>query len=78
MPRRRSASSQGLKPHYKVRVVLPGAMLHLAAWDEPHRGEDFEGRAAWVASWIKDPRYGDAIGWIDWSKLRAITWRWSE
>lgn len=68
-----SAAERGLKPHYKVRVVLPGAILHLASWDEPHHlGED------WHADWISDPAYGDTIGDIDWSKVIAITWRWTE
>ena len=30
-----SAVERGLKPHYKVRIVLPGAILHLASKDEP-------------------------------------------
>ena len=31
----------------------------------------------WCAEWIRHPDYGDTVGWIDWTKLVAITWRWS-
>jgi hypothetical protein len=70
------ASELGLKPHYKVRVVLPGAILYLASWDKPKRNEYAE--YLWEAQWIDDPAYGDTIGYIDWLKVRAVTWRWTE
>lgn len=74
------ASEHGLEPHYKVRVVIDGALLHLASRDEPHEDHDpYDGGAAfWAADWIADPRYGDTIGFINWSQVAAITWRWSE
>ena len=83
MGRAIKASESGLKPHYKVRVVIPGAILHIASWDEPHQEPvdphmRFTGPKKWVADWIKDGEYGDTIGFIDWSEVRAITWRWSE
>jgi hypothetical protein len=73
-----SASEQGLKPHYKVRVVLPGAILHLASWKPPRRDRDFDYRWQAGTDWIDDPLYGDTIGFIDWPSVVAITWRWSE
>lgn len=66
------ASELGLEPHYKVRVVLPGALLHLASKVEPEKGPD-----GWHADWIDDHRYGDTAGFIDWHAVVAVTWRWS-
>jgi hypothetical protein len=82
MTARITASKAGLKPHYKVRVVVPGVILHLASWDEPHREYS---RAViptpvdsvWHADWIDDPDYGDTIGFIDWDSVAAITWRYA-
>jgi hypothetical protein len=79
MPKAVSASELGLEPHYKVRVVLPGAILHLASRTQPTIRRHYDdGRGVWDADWIDDHRYGDSIGFIDWSQLVAITWRWSE
>lgn len=81
------ASEPGLEPHYKVRVVLPGVLLHLASWDEPRVERNPFGvqlseapiayAVGWVADWIDDPDYGDTIGAIDWSKVSAVTWRYA-
>ena len=68
-----SASDLSIEPHYKVRVVLPGVILHLASKREPEQTAD-----GWGADWIDDHRYGDTLGFIDWGQLVAITWRWSE
>jgi hypothetical protein len=74
-----SATKAGLKPHYKVRVVLSGAMLHLASWDKPKIiYEGLIGIADVRANWVNDPDYADVLGWIDWSEVKAITWRWSK
>jgi hypothetical protein len=67
------ASEVGLEPHYKVRVVLPGVILHLAARDTPERWSD----GSWSADWIDDYRYGDTVGFIDWCQVAAVAWRWS-
>jgi len=75
MPRRVTASEQGLKPHYKVRVVIPGTILHLASWSEPEYDAE---REQWDADWIEDPEYGDTIGFINWDVVAAFTWRYTE
>jgi hypothetical protein len=46
MTRPIKASEQGLKPHYRVRVVLPGVILHLASWS-PRPGDE---RFGWGVS----------------------------
>jgi hypothetical protein len=58
---------EGIDPHYKGRVVLPGAILHLASWTEPKILDWDDNRAD--ADWINDHRYGDTIGHIDWSAV---------
>ena len=84
MTTRAKASDRGLKPHYKVRVVLPGAILHLCSWTQPQLHYTWQQGAVTVSSadveadWIDDRGYGDTIGFIDWSEVAAITWRWTE
>jgi hypothetical protein len=78
MPRALKASEQGLEPHWKVRVVLPGAVLHFASQTEPKVGRSTPTGDRWVAAdWIDGPDYGDTIGFIDWQSVKAVTWRWS-
>ena len=67
-----SASKQGLKPHYRVRVVLPNALRHLASWTEAKIDQDLTTRVA--GDWIDDHQYRDTIGLIN---GEAITWRWT-
>jgi hypothetical protein len=61
------AGEQGLKPHFKVRVVLPCVILHLASWTRPRVIDVDENR--WQGDWVDDPLYGDTIGYIDWRAL---------
>jgi hypothetical protein len=68
-----SASEQGLKPHYRVRVVLPNALLHLASWTEAKIDQDLTTRVE--GGWIDDHQYRDTIGLINWEAITAITWR---
>ena len=60
-----------LGPHYKVRIVLPGAILHFASYDEPK----------WIdgtihANWLFDPEYGDTLLHINWNSVIAASYRW--
>ena len=88
MTRALKATEQGLEPHYKVRIVIPGAVLHLASWTKPRLVREpltgpgviqlYGGISDVYADWIDDPAYGDTLGWIDWPKVAGITWRLSE
>ena len=71
-----SASQLGLKPYYRVRVVLPHALPHLASWTEPKIDQDLTTRVE--GDWIDDPQYRDTTGLINWEAITAITWRWTE
>ncbi len=77
MTKAMTATERGLAPHWKVRVVLPGALLHLASRTEPvvQQGAGEAGEVS--ADWICAPDYGDTIGHLDWTKVIAITWRYS-
>lgn len=67
--------------YWKVRVVLPNAVLHLACdtepvitWTDPLTEEQIENVDA---KWIDDPDKGDTFGFIHWPAVTGITWRWS-
>jgi hypothetical protein len=62
-----------LKARYRVRIVLPNALLHLPSWTEPKIDQDVTTRVA--GDWIDDHQYRDTIGLINWE---AITWRRTE
>jgi hypothetical protein len=70
----KQATNRGLQPHFKVRVVVPGALLHLASWSEPTIGADHVVTADWIRD---DPEYGDTIGFIEWDHVVAVTWRFA-
>lgn len=72
------AIAVGIKPHFKIRVVIPGALLHLASWGEPEIRYSHGQIDDVFADWISDPEYGDTIGRINWHSVAAITWRWSQ
>ena len=72
-----NATERGLAPHWKVRVVLPGAILHLCSRTEP-RMRISAGRFAHVAmDLVTDTEHGDTMGFIDWSAVVAVTWRFA-
>ena len=79
MTRPIKASEHNLEPHYKVRVVYPGSILHLASRTEPQIDLDVVRKRPLnvQADWIADPAYGDTPGHLDWRETLAVTWRWS-
>lgn len=63
---------------YRVRVVLRGVgMLHLGSLDEPELIWSQEGLTTVQAKWLNEPTLADVPGYIDWTEVVAITWRWS-
>jgi len=74
-----TATEQGLEPHWKIRVVLPGALLHLASRTEPDViVDDYVNKIEFVdGDWIADHAYGDTIGYLNWTQAIAVTWRYS-
>ena len=57
---------------WRVRVVVARTVLHFVSRTEPVQLEDgtFE--------FDLMPAYGDTLGWIDWSQVSAISWRYNE
>lgn len=73
----KTATERGLEPHYKVRVVLPGAIIHLASMGEPKPIWEDGQLYTVVGDWLEGHDYGDTIGYIHWPNVIAVTWRWS-
>jgi hypothetical protein len=63
-------------PAWRVRVCLPGSILHLTSLTEPavhmHNGRIGDVSMKLVTS---GPDSGDTVGFIDWSAVVALTWR---
>lgn len=78
--RRITSSESGQEPHYRVRVVLPNALLFFASRTEPKVRMSAHPNviAEVVAEWIEHPDYGDSIGYVQWGQVSAVTWRYSE
>lgn len=75
MTARKTTSTDGAA-FYRVRVVIPGALLHLASATEPAVGT-LDGRRHVEADWLEDPEAGDTVGFINWDEVAAVTWRYS-
>jgi hypothetical protein len=58
---------------WRVRVCMPGSIIHLASATEPVLHMQ-EGRVADVAMTPVADR-GDTIGFVDWPAAIAVTWR---
>jgi hypothetical protein len=70
------SSHTNSSPFWKIRVCLPGSIIHLVSRTEPIvRMHD--GRVADVdMTLVTDtPDDGDAVGFIDWQAAVAVTWR---
>ena len=63
--------------HFKVRVVVPNALLHLVSTDEPTVTYAGDRIVHVEARWLDDPDKGDTLGFIHWPSVTAITWRWT-
>lgn len=73
---RRQITTNPDQHHWKVRVCIPGSVIHLASWNHPEVIDTGTTRTV-IAEWIDDPDLGDSIGWIDWDHVAAVTWRYS-
>jgi hypothetical protein len=62
---------------FKVRVVVGGATLHLLSAIEPV--VNVSNAAVVDVRWmlIDGTEHGDTVGFIRWSEVTAITWRWA-
>ena len=75
MTKPKSADQCGIGEYYKVRLHLPGGVMHLASSIEP-KVHMRNGRVADVElDLIIDTEHGDTIGFIDWGVVTAVAWR---
>jgi hypothetical protein len=76
MAKNEPAEAETSPPLWRVRVCLPGSIIHLVSLTEPvvHM---HDGRIGGVSmNLVTDtPEAGDAIGFIDWPTVIALTWR---
>lgn len=63
-----------LDPHWKIRIVVGGSLLHFASHTEPQLLNGYPPPGI-DADWIEEPLYGDTLAYIDWPAVNAITWR---
>ena len=75
MPKKETAEEPG-PPLWRVRVCLPGSIVHLTSRTEPDPYM-FNGRIHSVTMELvtDTPGSGDTIGFIDWPAVVALTWR---
>jgi hypothetical protein len=61
---------------WKVRVVVPNAVLHVLSRTEPKVLIAADGRIASV-DWdpVSGHNDGDTIGYVQWSAVTAVSWR---
>ncbi len=75
MTKRRASDPQAL-PYFKVRIHLPGAVMHLASSTRPVVHQTPAGEVAWVeGDWISGTDEGDELGYIRWGEVIAVSWR---
>lgn len=77
MPARTTSDQAGLTPHYRVQVALSDVLLHFASWSPPVLQYQMGELVDVSADWITDSDYGDTIGYIDWTAVTDVTWRYS-
>ena len=78
MAKPKRANEMGLPPHWKVRVFLSGGgSFYLASLREPELV--FKDGHLIGAEWelITGSEHGDTIGFLDWSAVTAVTWRFA-
>jgi hypothetical protein len=62
--------------HYRVRVVFPGAIVHLGSQTQPQLVYDDAGRVRrCVFTPVGNDTDVDVAGYIDWLAVIGITWR---
>ena len=75
MTKPKAASDCGMSEFWKVRITMPGSIIHVASRTEPFV-HSAGGRVSGVTmDLIEGTEHGDSIGFIDWSAVLAVTWR---
>lgn len=61
--------------HWRIRVVFPGAILHLASTVEPKATFSAGRLAGCEMEPLEDDTVADTVGFIDWATVIGLTWR---
>lgn len=78
MTQPKRANDLNTVPCWKVRVCLKGGgMLHFLAKTEPVVVRDGAALMDVRMDCITDTEHGDALGFIDWTSVSAVTWRYA-
>ena len=78
MTKPKSEAETGIGPHWKVRVVVGCALLHIISRSQPTVRVNGHGAGAVIGidmDVIEGTEHGDAIGYIDLSAVTSVTWR---
>lgn len=78
MPKPISASERGLPAFWKIRLTIPGSLIHLASRTEPVLRFENGRPVGMDANLIEGTDQGDTVGFIDWAAVAAVTWRIAE
>lgn len=79
MSKPKRATECGLPPFWKVRIHLGGGIIHVASLTEPRLTIDPFTEKPDGIEWqlIEGTEHGDSVGYIDWSQVAAVTWRFA-
>lgn len=75
MPKPKTSANSNIPEGFKVRVILPGAIIHLLTAAEPAIQTSNGKITSASLDIIPNTEHGDSIGFIDWSAVSAVSWR---
>lgn len=72
------ANDTNLPPHWKVRIWIKGSgILHVLSRIEPTVESENGVIRIVKMEYITGTEHGDTVGFIDWSEVAAVTWRFA-
>lgn len=76
MPKPLTAKDMGIDG-YKIRLVVPNAVIHLLSSSEPEVHLDPQTGLVQALHYnaVVNSKHGDTLGFIRWSEVTAISWR---
>jgi hypothetical protein len=76
MSKPKTSANSNIPEGFKVRIFLPGAVIHVLTASEPQIIRDEQDRIISAhLDIIPNTEHGDSIGFIDWSAVIAVSWR---
>ena len=78
MSKPKSATDCQLPPHWKVRIVVDGNIVHVITQHEPSVTQSDGKLTSITMSVIEGTPHGDTIGFIDMSAVTHVSWRFAD